>query len=307
MKNEIFGFTGKGFWTSQCGLYQFSENSGHWNIISTDHTPEQFYSENSFRIGQDTIISLSGSRVINGLTEYLPILSSHALSINSNFWFDVTFETTHLPILSSIKTGTVFDFKETALIRSGEFNIQIDKKKNQLYFETVKKSELLNSIDLIYNDNEKAIVINDGRIFHVVPKPFHQLNRIGSFIIHGNEKKTAIDSIEKEKKSSKLFSFSLLIIFCVLIFFLIKLVRRQKDESVYFRKLKPFFGQTLSTNQLDEILEINSQLNYDSSRAKRSKIIRDLNKESKELYGKELISRVRNEEDSRFISYYIKK
>jgi len=307
VKNEIFGFTGKGFWTSQCGLYQFSENTGHWNIISTDHTPEQFYSESSFRIGQDTIISLSGTRVINGLSEYLPILSSHAISINSNSWFDVTFETTQIPILSSIKTGTVFDFKETALIRSGEFNIQIDKKKNQLYFETVKKSELLNSFDLIYNDNEKAIVINDGRIFHIGPKPLHQLKRIGSFIIHDNEKKTANDSIEKEKKSSKLVSFSLIIISLVLILFLIKVVRREKEESVAFRKLKPFFGNTLSSDQLDDILGINSQLNYDSSRAKRSKIIRDLNKESKELYGKELISRVRNEEDSRFINYEIKK
>ena len=80
-----------------------------------------------------------------------------------------------------------------------------------------------------------------------------------------------------------------------------------KEESVSFRKLKPFFGNTLSSDQLDDILGINSQLNYDSSRAKRSKIIRDLNKESKELYGKELISRVRNEEDSRFINYEIKK
>jgi hypothetical protein len=75
-------------------------------------------------------------------------------------------------------------------------------------------------------------------------------------------------------------------------------------ESYIFR-LQKQNGNTLSTKELDEILDVTELENIESQRIKRSRMINEINKKYRETYGKEIINRSRITKDRRCISYLI--
>jgi len=69
--------------------------------------------------------------------------------------------------------------------------------------------------------------------------------------------------------------------------------------------LLPFSGQLLTTEQLDQLLGIDQQANFDSKRMKRARLINEVNEQHFANTGKELIERDKKPEDRRYVYYKI--
>lgn len=89
-----------------------------------------------------------------------------------------------------------------------------------------------------------------------------------------------------------------------------KLKRRNKETNIHselIKKLVLMSEVLLSNQELDDVLEINDDINSDSKRVKRSRIIQEVNQEYQLMAGKELITRQRDPKDKRYMLYRIKK
>jgi hypothetical protein len=69
--------------------------------------------------------------------------------------------------------------------------------------------------------------------------------------------------------------------------------------------LLAFSGQLLTTEQLDQLLGIDQQANFDSKRMKRARLINEVNEQYLANTGKELIERDKKPEDRRYVYYKI--
>ncbi|MFM7630060.1 MAG: hypothetical protein ACKO44_11125, partial [Algoriphagus sp.] len=67
----------------------------------------------------------------------------------------------------------------------------------------------------------------------------------------------------------------------------------------------PYAGQLLTTETLDHLLGIDANMNFDSRRMKRARLINEINKLYLAQVGKELVQRDKKPEDRRFVYYKI--
>ena len=68
-----------------------------------------------------------------------------------------------------------------------------------------------------------------------------------------------------------------------------------------------YSGENFKSDELDELFQINYDLNSDSLRVRRSRIIRDLNMEYQKLEGKDIITRQKDPNDKRYVIFRIEK
>ena len=73
------------------------------------------------------------------------------------------------------------------------------------------------------------------------------------------------------------------------------------------KHIKGNSGKLLTSDEMDELLGINSSMSQDSKRVKRSRIIKSVNEDYKLKKGKKLIIRQRDEKDSRYMLYKVQK
>jgi uncharacterized membrane protein len=82
--------------------------------------------------------------------------------------------------------------------------------------------------------------------------------------------------------------------------------RNEEIENI-LKSLSKYSSQSLSTQQLDEVLRIDSLVNEDTKRLKRSRWINKLNELQNSMNGTDLIVRDKSVEDKRFVFYRINK
>jgi len=70
---------------------------------------------------------------------------------------------------------------------------------------------------------------------------------------------------------------------------------------------KNLYNLKLKSDELDDLFQIKYDLNYDSRRVRRSRIIRDLNMEYQKLEGKDIIMRQKDPKDKRYVIFRIEK
>ena len=68
-----------------------------------------------------------------------------------------------------------------------------------------------------------------------------------------------------------------------------------------------YSGENFKSDELDDLFQIKYDLNYDTRRVRRSRIIRDLNMEYQKLEGKDIIMRQKDLKDKRYIIFRIEK
>lgn len=308
IKNSLYGFTSQGFWSSQSGLYKFTNKSSNWDLINTKKYPKNFCSTNSFRISDDTIISLSGIQIEHGLKTIVPTSSSFGLNMKTLTWFEITENIKLKSIVAIISEakGKMFDFKNDVIYCLDEFYIQINKKTKEVFFENSTDLSLTRSFDLIVNDTESATVLTDGKIQIIKPRPYKELTKIGSIIIRSN-------NVKKDKLIQKettpfmnilIMVGSLLLIISIIV---VKILSNNKTEQKlsHTKILSEFSGQILSSNEFDSAVGINLNLSQDSRRVQRSRIIKEINENHQKIKGKILITRIRDKMDNRYVLYKI--
>lgn len=90
-------------------------------------------------------------------------------------------------------------------------------------------------------------------------------------------------------------------------FFKRKINKWRKAPSAILKKVIAYSGENFKSDELDDLFQIKYDLNYDSRRVRRSRIIRDLNMEYQKLEGKDIIMRQKNPKDKRYIIFRIEK
>ena len=309
-KDELYGFTSQGFWSSQSGLYRFTNKSYNWDIINTKKYPKNFCSTNSFRINEDTMISLSGIQIEHGLKTIVPTSSSYGLDMKTLTWFEITENImlkSLVEIISEAK-GRLFDFKNDVIYSQNEFIIQINKKTKEVFFENTTDATYARSLDLIMNDTESATILAGGEIQIIKPRPYEELTKIGDLIIRSNdgEKEKLIQKETTSFLNSSIIVGSVMLIISI-IMVAVSLKNKKEQNSSLTKTLSQFSNQTLSSDEFDAAVGINLNLSHDSRRVRRSRIIKEINENHKKNKGKILVSRIRDEMDNRFVLYKINK
>tara|TARA_B110000908_G_scaffold172079_1_gene237486 strand:+ start:1805 stop:2266 length:462 start_codon:yes stop_codon:yes gene_type:complete len=90
-------------------------------------------------------------------------------------------------------------------------------------------------------------------------------------------------------------------------FFKRKINKWRKASSSILKKVMAYSGENFKSDELDELFQINYDLNSDSLRVRRSRIIRDLNMEYQKLEGKDIITRQKDPNDKRYVIFRIEK
>ena len=306
--NSILGFTATGFWTSQADLYTFENTTTNWEIISTKNSPGYYCSGGDFRIGKDTIISSWGFELNQGNSEVVEILSTYGLCLKTKTWFKVKNDIELKSLASTTFGGLTFDFEDEVLIMRNNQMIQIDKKSRNVFL--FKGDNLdFNRIDFIYNDCERALVLQGEKYYSKSPLPIEELVPLGKLSFDNIQKKIESKSIEANAKTSY-FNYLLALIVLVLAGVAVWIVKSKKSkfyDPELLKLIKENSGKLLTSNEMDDLLGINSSMSQDSKRVKRSRIIKSVNEDYKLKKGKKLITRQRDEKDSRYMLYKIQK
>jgi len=306
--NSIFGFTAQGFWTSQADLYTFEKTTTNWEILSTKNSPGYYCSGGDFRIGKDTIISAWGLEQNQGKSEIVEILSTYGLCLKTKTWFKVKNDIELKSLASTAFGGLTFDFEDEVLIIRNNQIIQIDKKSRNVFL--FKGDKLYyDRIDFIYNDCKSAHILQEGKYYSKSPLPIEELVPLGKLSFDHIQKKIESKSIEANAKTSY-FNYLLALIVLVLAGVAVWLVKSKKSkfyDPELLKLIKENSGKLLTSNEMDDLLGINSAMSQDSKRVKRSRIIKSVNEDYKLKKGKKLITRQRDEKDSRYMLYKIQK
>ena len=307
-ENSILGFTAEGFWTSQADLYTFENITTNWQIISTENSPGYFCSGGDFRIGKDTIISSWGFEQNQGKSDIVEILSTYGLCLKTKTWFKVKNDIELKSLAGTTFGGLTFDFEDEVLIMRNNQIIQIDKKSRNIFMFKGDKLKY-EHIDFTYNDCKKALIYQNGIYYSESPKPIEKLIPLGKISFENIQEKSETQSL-KANKTNSYFSYFLafIILFVGGVAALIVKSRKSKFHNQELLKhIKENSGKILKSNEMDVLLGINSSMSQDSKRVKRSRIIKSINEDYMLKKGKKLINRERDDEDSRYMLYKIKK
>jgi len=306
--NSILGFTATGFWTSQAALYEFEKTTANWEIISTKNSPDYYLSGGDFRIGKDTIISTWGMYRNQDENKIEEVLSTYGLCLKTKTWFKVKNDIELKSLASTTLGGLTFDFEDEVLLMRNNQIIQIDKKSRNVFMFKGDKLKYKH-IDFIYNDCKRALVLQGGKYYSKSPLPIEELVPLGKLSFDNIQKKIESKSIEANAKTSY-FNYLLALIVLVLAGVAVWIVKSKKSkfyDPELLKLIKENSGKLLTSNEMDDLLGINSSMSQDSKRVKRSRIIKSVNEDYKLKKGKKLITRQRDEKDSRYMLYKIQK
>ena len=310
---ELIGFTADGFWTSQSGLYVFDNKMGSWDLLEAKNSPSDYVSSGDFKIGKDTIVSLYGKKVHLGEESHGGMMEGYGLNLNNHTWFKVSSEIDLKAKINSLVGGVVFDFEKSVYIIKESTSLFIDKATKKVYYKAIEYIED-DKIEFCYNDCMTAIIIHGGLTKVLVPEIDKEAKFLGQISFQEIEESPADFSDINIADFSWMWGGAVLLVLgFVLGLFLMtnkKLKKRTKETNLHselIKKLVQSVEMLLSNQELDEVLEIDDDINTDSKRVKRSRIIQEVNSEYQLMAGKELITRQRDPKDKRYMLYRIKK
>jgi hypothetical protein len=191
----------------------------------------------------------------------------------------------------------------------------INKETGEIYRIETEKKALLRSP--IYEVADNTIYFQNiaGQSDSLVIEPsMASAIEIGQ-ILSPNPTESSQASFNLTKEPEIIFSIGLGILILVGLSFIfygsVNSTSKQPSKPInniienYITRLQKQNGNTLSTKELDVILDVILLENIESQRIKRSRMINEINNKYQETYGKKLINRSRITNDRRFISYLI--
>jgi len=306
-KKNIIGFTGSGFWTSNSGIYSFDLDSNNWKLINVKNKAPHFVSKVDFKIGNDTIVSLMVGGFEKHVNKRGEKINSYGFDLRVNKWFNVEsyFE---LNMFSNFYTENVFDMENTVHVLFKEYHLILDKKSLTFYYISEKK---MIDYDFYYNFNSSVTCIINGE--HTFIKDEVPANAVFA----GTIKFTEFKNVKSENQKNNFFLWAMIgLVFMFL--FGISLVWRlvssknkiqspQKSPVNLISIIAERTGEILDSNEIDLLIGIDNDNSPDLRRAKRSRIIKDVNIKYEKLEGKFLITRQKSPIDNRYMLYYIEK
>lgn len=293
--NSIYSFGGHGFWNTHGQIIQFDWKTGDWNLLPfTKDLPIglsylESASQNLYVFSEkgEFKISFKEKKVTESKTDL-----SIPLVLEMNAHADVhAFETDSMVLF----------------IRSVP-NMLIDKKTETVYIQEAIGNKMLRTMSFNYcvQIRGQEFRITDpggGHTDTLTQEDIYQYFK-GSEI---NTQKTASNRFPLSKGIAILVGLGA---FAFLYFF--RKRRNQtfstpsvQTESPVIEALILLQGQTLTTEQLDEILGIQHIVPNETQRHKRAQFIKQINQSTASQLGKALIHRIQDPQDGRRFLYEI--
>ncbi len=283
LHDKIYSFGGNGYWKWHGQIISFTQEKGQWDLVDFARDLKNEYA----------------------------FLNSKGLQLlgNSNLTVDFTRKKIDHKNKPAIHPSLVWQ-PDVQTVESEKYYIigtnpvtVIEKEQENIYFsDSDRLKNILNS----YKNPVNLILIHGDTITTIDST----WTTIANYPI-AKEVKTA-----KPVKSTDKTGYAFLIVpaLALSLFFWIKRRKRiaknttsiQPDENTpYLQKLRVFSDKMITTEQLDEMLEINTSVHQESVRYRRSLLINSINEDYKLLQNKELITRVRDPKDGRKFMYKI--
>jgi hypothetical protein len=316
--NYLLG--GHGFWTNHFDLLRFDEIHGSWEVVKTKNQPLDYFSNGVYQNSKG-IYSLFGGRenFRTGLSEKVP--NGYFLDWESKVWKEIEIsiegvdneklvEDSGLKFLQS--KDYLYIVSNSGLETMG-WNIIVKESGKIYFFDELKNEDVFLSPFIEVIGNKVNYQSPNG-----TPKSldleslFFKSREVGQIKI--KESPSEIGLVFPFKDIVYILIISLLILISVYLFLkrpkskldIPNPIRNEEIENI-LKSLSKYSSQSLTVHQLDEVLGIDSIVNDDSKRLKRSRWINKLNEFYSSVNGKDLIVRDKSLEDKRFVSYRINK
>lgn len=308
---KILGFTSGGFWTANSGIYIFDEQSGSWELKNVKNKIIPFLSAASFRMGNDTVISLINVISSQGNVKTLNSGNNFGYDVKAKKWFRVK-SSYDLQFFDKFLPHTSIDFENTFHVFSSVFHLIVDKKSKKIYYERIKETAVKDP-DFYFNDCTSGYMsnnINTNKWLDEVPNNSVLVGEMSFEELKESESK--IQVVNNKSNYFNLFVAFLTLSIGISLGWYLKLLIRKINKlkggsSFLLKNILANSGKNFTSEELDHLLCLDSDLNSDSLRVQRSRIIKKVNTEYQKLEGKDLITRQKDPKDKRYIIFLIEK
>jgi hypothetical protein len=318
--NYLLG--GHGFWTNHFDLLRFDKIHGSWEIVKTKNQPLDYVSNGVYQNSKG-IYSLFGGRenFRIGLSEKVP--NGYFLDWESKVWSEIEISIEGVDNVKLVENSGLrflqskdyFYIVSNSGLETMGWNI-IEKESGKIYFfDELKNEDVFLSPFIEVIGNKVNYQSPNG-----TPKSldleslFSKSKQVGQ--IRVKEDSSEIGGVFPFRDIVYILIITLLIL--ILIYFYLRKIRtktntiipnqnRNEEIENILKSLSKYSSQSLSTQQLDEVLRIDSLVNEDTKRLKRSRWINKLNELQNSMNGTDLIVRDKSVEDKRFVFYRINK
>lgn len=322
---------GQGFWLHHVDLLKFDSLLGSWELVQTKNQPLDYFPRGSFH-SKKGVTSIFGD--YNNLRIPRQEKEDHGyfLDWEQKTWYPIKFETKGIDLAKIVNSNISYLYETQDygfLISNSELPslgwrlwVIIEKETGKLflhhgvntfemaesfYFETIGNK-------ISYFDYEVGSTVEGKEVVLDLDSLLKNSEEIG-----------VINYLKESPSKTDLLPLYIFILFSLLLLgiwiFLNR--RRLEDPSISLQELQEspvedeafeellqrlliHHGERLTTESFDTILGIDQITNLDSKRIKRSRLIKAINVYYKEKRGEELITRIKNPEDKRFVYYKIK-
>mgnify|MGYP001135482057 CR=1 FL=1 len=319
-KEELYAYGGYGYWHFNSSLIKFNESAGGWDFITSVDQFDRIV-EPLFNIIDDQLYITGGYFSIND--KITPNNKTAIINLNDNKQY---IKSNPIKLDSSYKES---DY--SALFRGAINNLAFldvwspniryllihNFKNGQYYLRDILFNDWI-TVPLTYIDGQQFIITDHKNKLKFITE---EILMKGASPVGIEQKSQNITTSKKLLTVTSVISVLILIIVIgiykkkksnknIQIESLATDVLSEQSEGEHIIKiisgLKIAEGTLVTPDQLDQLLEI-EDLETDSKRARRSQMIKSINKFTAEKMGYELVHRLKDEKDKRYINYQIGK
>lgn len=330
-ENSIYSLGGYGFWQRHSDLIEFDQATGSWEFFKTINQPLNYFSSEFFQNSKGIFVFFGiyyNPRVEEERWEY----NGYFLDWKSKVWKKIEINIPEISNerLSKTESFRLFETKDFAIIPSitpylpfNGWNI-IEKETGKIFLYKTKNNSLLFSPFLLVKQNTITFSDANGNNQSI------DFDKIKLESVEVGEIKVIENELFNNYLSYGVWIGVILLVSGFAFILLKKNYKLQRivahdsgeltnldttleneeilnQNSNFLDLLTPYIGSSMGIDELDDILGLNQIKGYDAKRSKRSRIIREVNTQYREIHGTDLIIRERNSEDKRFYVYRIGK
>ena len=321
---KVFSIGGTGFWQNHLDWFSFV-NQGALVFHKTSEQPENFFGALNFET-EEGLFTLNGVYFDKrkGVEQFN--WGGYFLDFKTKIWKPVNFQfnenlkkiLNESPFKKEWELGGSFSTKDYAF-----FEVRTLNAKSAWFIINKKNLDIsLKVFNQFFLTDYKWILQKENNIKFF---PNSAINSIEFQIDDLFKSALPVGKLSLKKNSSLpvwLVEFGtaivgMVLVLTLLVVFWMVLHRKQKPVSIEaspefsvekpssFARLKPYSGQVISQEVMDEILSVHEQKNPDIRKVNRSRGIREINDWHEKAYGAPLITRVKDQSDRRVIWYQV--
>lgn len=319
---KLYSFGTYGFWKNHSELLEFDFLTGGWENIQVENMPLDYGGNTNFISGTQ-LITILGNYVNQSAQKYKFEPNGYHLDLKTKKWSKLEIELPNQESQDNLNL-VYFNLKDFVFIYhfrylAADGPMVIDKSNYSIHFLNKFYPHDENQLGLVYSKENKLWIhqVTNSYLIFDLEEGFQQFKQVGQIIL-GTDKNNMVPISNLHKI---LFLLLALVIIGASVFFIVRKKQStvnqkeispnleakitEKERNLIILELIKLNGKTITGEELDDILGIQTIPNIDSKRAMRSKHLKSINELNQKKTGKTLIQRLKSEDDKRIILYTI--